>query len=82
MGIEAKFRKVFKFTYAAKYNGQFGENEIDTVYRGEYSGKVKPNPKETADYKWVEIRELKRDINKNPEKYTPWLKLILKKLKF
>jgi isopentenyldiphosphate isomerase len=31
------------------------------------------------DYKWVSIKSLQKDIKNYPEKYTPWMKLIIEK---
>ena len=80
-GFRTKLTEVFRFTYEAKYDEVWGEHENDVVFKGEYEGPVNPNPDEIADYKWVEVGKLKEDINKNPKKYTPWFKIILRKLK-
>jgi isopentenyl-diphosphate delta-isomerase len=37
------------------------------------------NPDEVADYKWISIEDLKKDIVENPENYTQWFKIILEK---
>ena len=80
MGIKTNIKEVFKFKYRRRYNKIYGEHELDTVFIGEYSGSVIPDPDEAADYKWMGKRDLVRDIRKNPQKYTPWFKIILKKL--
>jgi isopentenyl-diphosphate delta-isomerase len=46
------------------------------VFIGVYRGGSKPDSKEVADYKWIEIEKLKESILKNPDKYTPWFKKI------
>jgi isopentenyldiphosphate isomerase len=38
-----------------------------------------PNKEEVMDYKWVSIKNLQKDIKNYPEKYTPWMKLIIEK---
>ncbi|RKY70958.1 MAG: hypothetical protein DRP97_02855, partial [Candidatus Latescibacterota bacterium] len=53
------------------------ENELDQVITGEWSGEVKPNPEEAEDYKWIEWRELKRDVKENPKIYAPWFQEIM-----
>src|SRR6266480_1675886 len=50
------------------------KHEFDHVFLGEYNGVPKPNPQEIDDWKWVTPTELKQDLSKNPEHYTPWLK--------
>lgn len=81
MGFSTPIKQVFKFIYKAKYDEVWGEHELDTVFIGNYEGKIKPNPEEVANYKWVEISKLVSDVKKNPDKYTPWFKIILEKLK-
>jgi len=47
-------------------------------YQGGFLGKV--NRKEVADYKFIKIKDLKKDIARHPKKYTPWFKKELKLL--
>ncbi len=79
MGFSVPLKEVFRIIYQAKYNKTWGENEIDAIFTGRYSGKVKPNPEEAADFRWIDIKKLKKDVSRNPQIYTPWFKLILKK---
>ncbi len=81
MGFSTALKEIFRFTYSVKYNETWGEHEYDVVFGGEYAGPVNPNPNEVADYKWVDIGGLKKDIAAKPELYTPWFKIILAKLK-
>ena len=57
------------------------EEEICAVLVGRYNGKVKPDPKEVAAHRWVGFSALTSETNKEPEKFTPWLKLILQNFK-
>lgn len=79
MGISCQLRKIFTFIYRADL-GEMIEHEFDHVFIGQFSGKPKPNPEEVEDWKWIKPVELKKDIKKNPEKYTFWFKLILNKV--
>ncbi len=82
LGFRTKLDQVFKFTYQAEMeNKLFGEHEYDVVFTGTYSGAINPNPDEIADYAWIKIDELKKEIVENPKKFTPWFKLILERLK-
>ncbi|MGB6839250.1 MAG: isopentenyl-diphosphate Delta-isomerase [Microgenomates group bacterium] len=80
MGFSAPLTKKFKFLYKAKYSSIWGEHELDAVFVGNYEGKISPDPKEVADYKWMKIEDLLRDVRENPDIYSPWFKIILKKL--
>lgn len=82
LGFKTLLKKAFKFTYQAKMtNHIWGEHEYDTIFIGRFAGPIHPNPEEIAGYEWIEVINLKRDLKKNPKKYTPWLKIILEKLK-
>jgi len=79
MGFDTELKEIFSFIYKADFDNGLTENEFDHVFTGTYEGKVTPNPEEVGDYKWVGIRELKRDVKKNPSKYTKWFKIILER---
>ncbi len=80
MGIECEnLREIFSFIYKAKV-GNLIEHEFDHVFVGTFEGKPKPNKKEVEDWKWIKLSQLKKEIKKNPQKYTPWFKIILKKM--
>ena len=81
LGFKTILREAFKVVYEAKMsNGIWGEHELDHVFVGKYEGKIIPNPLEVAGYEWIGIKELRKDLKANPKKYTPWFKVILKKL--
>ena len=77
MGFETPLRQLFKFVYEVKYDEIWGEHELDTVFEGVYDGEVNADAGEAAGYKWMDVSELKKDIEANGSKYTPWLKIIL-----
>ena len=80
MGINCNLKEVFSFIYKAKI-GKLIEHEFDHVFFGKFDGTPRPNKKEVADWKWIKLTDLQADIKKNPQKYTPWFKIILKKIK-
>lgn len=69
-----------KFEYQANYIDVGSENEMCVILVGEYNGKIKPDPQELSAYKWVNPHKLLLDFKKNPHKYSPWLKIGLKRL--
>ncbi len=79
-GFSCRPKFLDKFLYQARYKKVGSENEICTVLTGKYNGKIKPNKKEVADWKWANLKELKKDIIKNPNKYTPWFKIGITKV--
>jgi len=84
MGRECDLKEIFSFIYKAK-SGDFIEHEFDHVFFGKFDGNPTPNPKEVQNFKWINLKELKKDIKEHPRKYTFWFKRILnlygKKLK-
>ena len=80
MGFSVPLKELFRFVYKEKYDKTWGEHEYDVVFAGNYEGKVNPNPNEIADWKWVEMDKLSKDVKVNPEIYTPWFKILLKRL--
>jgi isopentenyl-diphosphate delta-isomerase len=79
MGIECDLKEAFKFIYKVKL-GELIENEVDHVFFGDFDGRPKPKKKEVEDYKWINLNELRKDVNKNPKNYTYWFRIILKKI--
>jgi isopentenyl-diphosphate Delta-isomerase len=81
LGFRTPLKEVFKLVYKAEMDNKvWGEHELDHVFTGVYEGPIKPNPGEAAGYEWIKIGDLKKDLKKNPKKYTPWFSIILKKL--
>jgi len=81
MGFRTPLTEIFRFIYNARFDKTWGEHELDVVFVGKYKGSVKPNKDEVSDYKWIAVPELWEDVLENPDKYTPWFKIILSKLK-
>lgn len=95
MGVvvgESTLRELYKFSYYAPDVEGWCENELDTVIVGEcppssttsegYEDFVKLNPDEAMGSRWVGWGELNEDIDKNPDKYAPWFKIIVADLRF
>ena len=80
LGFTCKLKFLDKFYYHSLYKNIGAENEICWLLVGRYNGKVVPDLKEVADWKWINLEDLKQDIKKNPAKYVPWLKIAIKRL--
>jgi len=82
MDLECNLQEVFSLPYEAKVISQQGdliEREFDHIFIGFLDGEPKMNPQEAEDWKWTGIDDLKKDMKESPDKYTPWLHLILDK---
>ncbi|HBG81784.1 TPA: isopentenyl-diphosphate delta-isomerase [candidate division CPR2 bacterium] len=80
LGFTCKLKMADKFQYHAAYKDVGAESEVCATLIGEYDGDVKPVKEEVADWKWVNINDLKKDMEENPDKYTPWFIIALERL--
>jgi isopentenyl-diphosphate delta-isomerase len=77
MGIDLKPEFAYKFLYRCRLDNDLIEHELDHVYIGVFDGTPIANSDEVEDWKFVSLEELRTDINKYPEKYTVWFKLMM-----
>lgn len=75
----AKLDELISFIYKAPFDNGLTEHEYDHVMIGSYDGTPKINPDEVADWKWMKPEAVRRDIERHPEKYTAWFKIIFEK---
>lgn len=79
-GFDTAMKEIFSFIYRAEdKDSGLTEHEIDHVFVGKFDGELHPNPEEIDDFRWVDIGELQKDVETNPEKYTPWFRIALEK---
>jgi len=72
LGINSKLKFLYKFRYNAKFKNIGSENEICALLVGYWNGKIRPNLNEIADYKWISLEDLKKELEKYPKNYAPW----------
>jgi len=77
LGFDCEMKEVFSFTYEAKMDKDLTEKEFDHVIFGKYDKEPRPNPEEVQGWKWVSLDELKKGIEKNPDNYSPWLRIVM-----
>ncbi|MDE1823255.1 MAG: isopentenyl-diphosphate Delta-isomerase [Candidatus Micrarchaeota archaeon] len=73
MGFDCDLKEAFHFTYKADVGQGLTEHEYDHVFFGFYGKDPKPDPREVSDWKWVGLRDLKKEIAKDPKKFSPWV---------
>lgn len=81
MGFDTELFELFTFHYKVNFENGLTENEIDHVFIGNYDGKIKINPKEAYDYKWIKLEKLKEWVKQTPENFTPWFLIAIEKMK-
>ena len=80
-GFDADLTEIFSFLYrAADADSGLTEHEFDHVFVGRFNGEPEPNPQEIDDWRWVGVAELRTDLENNPDKYTPWFKIVMSRL--
>lgn len=80
MGFQTELSYQFTFHYRAEFTNGLIENEIDHVYFGEFDGSFVVNPEEVADFKWLSLSEIRKQMEESSEKFTVWFKEIVKRL--
>lgn len=82
MGIEdVDLNKEFDFIYQATFDNGLFEHEFDHVFFGEFSGEPLINREEVEEWKYMSLEQIEEELNRYPEKYTPWFKIIIEKIK-
>ncbi|OUR92165.1 isopentenyl-diphosphate delta-isomerase [Flavobacteriales bacterium 34_180_T64] len=79
MGFVTALKETISFIYKAPFDNGLTEHEFDHVMIGSYNEDPKINPEEVADWKWMPLEQVKRDIELHPKLYTEWFKIIFDK---
>ena len=75
IAVDTSLQYLFKFQYRAAFKDIGSENELCSVYIGAADGPVRANPGEIAQWRFIDLEELNRDIKRHPQNYTPWFKI-------
>ncbi|TPG40156.1 isopentenyl-diphosphate Delta-isomerase [Flavobacterium pectinovorum] len=76
MGFKTELKELFHFIYKAPFDNGLTEHELDHVMIGYYNDDPIINFDEVEAWKWMKIEDIKNDIEKQPEIYTVWFKII------
>ena len=79
MGFDCHLKEAFSFIYKKEFVN-LCEYEFDHVFIGNFDDDPVLNKDEVEDWKWIDIKELKKDIAENPENYSFWFKKIINKV--
>ncbi len=75
LGLDADLHFLFKFRYQAKFGDIGSEHELCSVYVGKSNDPVTVNPNEIAEWEFMDIEELEREMKEHPRQFTPWFKM-------
>ena len=81
MGLNVDLKETFSFIYKANLENGLIEHEFDHVLVGFTDFNPKINTNEVEDWKWIDLSLLELDLDKNPNIYTEWFKIIFKRVK-
>lgn len=79
MGFTTDLEETSSFIYKAPFDNGLTEHEYDYMMVGYYNDTPDVNPEEVNDWKWISLDDLKLDIEKNPNNYTAWFRIIFEK---
>lgn len=77
MGISCELKKMYAFTYKARFDNGLIEHELDHVFVGATDDVPQINKEEVDDFRYSSIEDIMESINHSPEKYTFWFKKIM-----
>jgi len=80
MSIDCELEEKFTFIYKVAFDNDMTEYEFLHVFSGICDVDPIPNPDEVDDMAWIDVRELKRDVDANPARYTYWFREALSRL--
>lgn len=79
MGFSTDLKETTSFIYKAPFDNGLTEHELDHILIGNFEGIPTINKEEVASWKWMDLEDVKKDIQNNPEIYTAWFKIIFDK---
>jgi isopentenyl-diphosphate delta-isomerase len=79
MGFVVELEESISFIYKAPFDNGLTEHEYDHVLIGKYNGIPMINQDEVANWKWMSLEAVKKDMLEQPEIYTEWFKIIFDK---
>ncbi|MFD1292518.1 isopentenyl-diphosphate Delta-isomerase [Lutibacter holmesii] len=79
MGFVCELEEKTSFIYKAPFDNGLTEHELDHIMVGFYNEDPVINKDEVESFKWMSLDAVKKDIEKQPEIYTAWFKIIFDK---
>lgn len=80
LGLEASLRYGFSFLYRADVGAGLTEHELDHAFFGETEDDPRPDPSEVQDWRWIDPKELRREMMDKPHLFTAWLPILMEKM--
>ncbi|MCK6445572.1 MAG: isopentenyl-diphosphate Delta-isomerase [Planctomycetes bacterium] len=74
MGVRCELVELFQFVYHARVGRDVFEHEFDHVFVGAWRGEPTPLAREVAQWRWIDVTELRAEIEREPTRFTYWLR--------
>ena len=70
-----------RIEYRAEVGGGLTEHEVVDIFLAEAGDNLimALNPDEVMETRWIDLYDLTADVQRHPERYTPWLRIYLEK---
>ncbi len=73
VGLITPLQLLFTFCYQATFQDIGSEHELCSVYVGQVRDQeIAANPREIAEWKFIDVEDVQVDVTTHPERYTPW----------
>jgi isopentenyl-diphosphate delta-isomerase len=80
MGLKTDLKKKGSFIYRSEFDNGLTEHEFDHVFEGTTDKNPSPNAQEVQAYRWMKVKDIKKEIVADPEKFTTWFRIALEKI--
>lgn len=77
MGIACPLTPLFTVHYRADVSNGLIENELVHVFGGRFEGEPNPDPGEVEDWRWLSPRQIRDDVDTQPDRYSIWFRKYL-----
>ncbi len=81
LGIDTELKYLYKFQYQVPFENIGSENELCSVYIGKSNDTVVVNENEIAEWRFITTDEMEKEMETQPEYFTPWFKMEWDQLK-
>ena len=75
LGLNILLQYLYKFEYSASFEDLGTEHELCSVYTGFTSDEPVINTAEIANWRWIDRDLLAKQLDTEPEGFTPWFKM-------
>ncbi len=75
LGCESELQYLYKFQYQANFGELGSENELCSVFIGPTDGQLDINETEIADWRFIGIDALNRELTESTDSFTPWFQM-------